>query len=106
MPTMLHDYQPVDRAQVLVLYGRFLRHLVALDPLHQLRHTPQHEAVILDKDVQDVREHRGKFIVAVDGTAIVGFVVGVIQERSDQPDVHDFTAGRITELFVDEAMRG
>lgn len=71
-----------------------------------MRHTPGYEAVVLDKDLQEVREHRGKFTVAVDGPTILGFVIGIIQERKNQYDVIDFTFGRITELYVDEVVRG
>jgi len=106
MPITLRDYQPQDREQLTELFDEFLRYLVVLDPLSRMRHTPGYEAVVLDKDLQEVREHRGKFAVAVDGTTILGFVIGIIQERKNQPDVIDFTAGRITELYVDEAVSG
>jgi len=33
--------------------------------------------------LQDVREQHGKFIVAVDSQAIIGFVFGVVQERKN-----------------------
>ncbi len=106
MPITLRDYQPQDREQLTELFDEFLRYLVVLDPLSRMRHTPGYESGVLDKDLQEVREHRGKFAVAVDGTTILGFVIGIIQERKNQPDVIDFTAGRITELYVDEAVRG
>ncbi len=48
----------------------------------------------------------GNYTVAVDGPTILGFVIGIIQERKNQHDVIDFTFGRITELYVDEVVRG
>ncbi len=106
MPVTLREYQPQDRKQLLALFETFPCYRVALDPLGRMRHTPGYEAVVLDKDLHDVREHRGKFTVAVDGPTVLGFVIGIIHERKNQPDVIDFTAGRITELYVDEAVRG
>lgn len=106
MTISLREYEETDRARVTRLFDDFQDYLVALDPLHRLRHLPGCGAQFLEETLKEVREQRGVFFVALGADDVVGFIVGILQERKNRLDVIDSLGGRITELYVDTAYRG
>lgn len=106
MNVTIQEYQKRDRERLAALFDDFWDYLVALDPLHRLRRLPGCGDEMLARTLDEVREKRGVFSVARDGETIVGFVVGILQERKNRRDVIDSLGGRITDLYVDAAYRG
>lgn len=89
-----------------MLFDDIQDYLVALDPLQRLRRMPGYGAEALARTRDELRKKQGLFAVALDGETIVGFVVGVLQERKNRRDVIDSMRGRVTDLSVDAAYRG
>ncbi len=106
MVIALRQYEKTDRARLIELFDDFQDYLVALDPLHRLRHLPGCGAQFLDEMLEEVYEQRGVIYVALNTDGIVGFVAGILQERKNRLDVIDSLGGRVTELYVDSAYRG
>lgn len=106
MDITTREYDQADRERLVKLFDDFQDYLVALDPLQRLRNLPGYGEELLTGTLDEIREKRGVFSVALDGDTIVGFVVGILQERKNRRDVIDSMGGRITELYVDAAYRG
>jgi len=106
MDVTIRGYREEDRERLAELFDDFQDYLVALDPLRRLRRVPGYGEEALARTLDEVREKRGLFAVALDGETIVGFVVGILQEQKNRRDVIDSMGGRVTDLYVDSAYRG
>jgi len=108
MEISIRDYQHNDESIIAKMFYDFSTHLRDMDPMKRI---PEVEGygekwmkVILDK----VTKRNGKIYIAEVGTTIVGFVVGVINEQTEEDKLETIpsTVGEILELYVDEKYRG
>jgi ribosomal protein S18 acetylase RimI-like enzyme len=106
---LLRDYSDeMDRTQIITLFDEFQDYIAALDPLHRVRRLPGYGAQALRETLAEIAAHEGKFCVAVENDAVIGFGVGIVIRPT--PDEHlsliESSRGRITQLYVVEPYRG
>jgi len=91
------------------MFEDFEAYLAGLDPLGlKARSRPAaYGRAYLEKTLAEIEEAGGAFLLAVAGSEIVGFVVGVLLELTDVQamEISVRKPGRVTELYVDPRRR-
>ncbi|TSC79335.1 MAG: Ribosomal-protein-alanine acetyltransferase [Candidatus Peregrinibacteria bacterium Gr01-1014_25] len=81
---------------------------MAIDTHGHLRKTPGFGAKYTKRLLAEIRRKRGIFLVAVDGSAVVGFICAIPkpQTSADLLEYVPMRLWRITELFITRSRRG
>lgn len=101
------DYKPSDEATLVSMFDDFQDYFVEIDPLQRVRRAPRYGRVFLNKALDKVAEHHGKFILVEADNKIVGFIAGIIKVREgdDLLEGYPSTYGEVIELYVEEKYR-
>lgn len=108
MGVTIQKYKPDDKGTIENFFDDFSDHIASMDPLKRLRRLPGYGKKYLRTTLSDVEKKNGAMYVAVKENRVIGFVVGVIikQKAIERYECIPTTAGRVTELYVQESQRG
>jgi ribosomal protein S18 acetylase RimI-like enzyme len=103
----VRPYRAADRPTLEDFFDAFQDELVAMDDLHRLVRAPGYGAHAAVQCRRDVREERGRLLIAeLDGRP-VGFAAGVVRSPGPQAQLSARVGlyGRVTELYVEPGAR-
>ena len=102
------EYEDKYIEQVRDLLVQLEEYLVSVDQDHLDMVGPEYREKMILHDLAVVAENQGVAFVALNGESVVGFVAGIIRPytEADRLDYKCPKCGIITELVVDESIRG
>lgn len=101
-------YQPSDADTISLMSEDFIDYIASLDPMHRIVRQPDYGKNYLEKNLQEVSENHGIFLIAKINDSIVGFGIAVVA-KLDQDDLMEMPShiqGRVTELYISSQYRG
>ena len=104
----IRPYQAKDRKRVEASIGALQEHVALLDTLHRIRRLKDFDVKIyFRRTLAKVKKNDGKIFVAMEGSRMVGCIVGFIdKDRTGNLEGYPATDGFIAELIVEDAYRG
>ena len=107
MEVRIREYQELDRTGFVKLMEQLMDYIVSVDDLKRTRRMPEFGESYSRRTLQKVAENNGVIYVAeVDGQ-LVGVVVGIIPEQSDEDRLEHVPSkfGEVLELVVKSEYR-
>lgn len=108
MEVRIRDYEPLDRPHLIKCVEGLQDYLIGIDQMKFTRRMPKYGEYFTQKLLEEVHRKNGVIYVAEHKGRIVGFIAGIVYERSEEEllEAYPLKSGRILELFIDSDYRG
>jgi ribosomal protein S18 acetylase RimI-like enzyme len=105
---LIRKYVDEDFDVIAQMSEDFIDYITTLDPQKRVIKRERYGIDYIEKQLRDIKNKNGIFLVAEIESKICGFGVGLIDtlEPDDLMEVLPHTPGRIAELYVEDKYRG
>src|ERR1700704_628985 len=103
MNVTIREYTISDQPILANMFYDFLDYMVKIDPMKRTRNTEGYGEKWMEIMLDKVGKNNGKIFIAEFENKIVGFVIGIIRQQSEEEKLETIptTIGDILELYVD-----
>lgn len=104
----IRPYRPSDRSFVIGCLEGLQDHLIALDPLGEIRRGKGYGSIALRETLRTIQRNRGRLLIAEDLTGPIGFVSASVRspDRLRELEFGRGDHGVISDVYVLPAARG
>jgi ribosomal protein S18 acetylase RimI-like enzyme len=108
METIIVEYRPTDKPELIRLIEMLQDYLTTIDPLHRLRRLPEFGRLYTEALLKKINDQSGVIYLATKGREAIGSIAGVIEEQDEVKSAGTIPSksGRILELIIREDCRG
>lgn len=108
MKITYREYKKEDKEILLDLRTKLADYAKSIDPIARVRNLPGFVEMVVEKALTNIEKYQGKIWFACDGEKVVGYIIGLIWEPTEETnlEIGPHKLGEVLQLYLEEEYRG